>query len=74
MPPAARGKAFASCLTEGVRHVTRRGAGIAFDPKIFGLERRTTFEEPERARASRWPVVHEVMPREIVDVSIAARQ
>src|SRR5207248_109527 len=63
-----------SRLAECVRHIARGAALIAFDPQIFGLKRRTAFEEAKRSFAAALPVMNEVVPGEIVQMAASTGQ
>ena len=72
MSPSATRQILFSCLAEGVRHASGGPTGIAFHPQVFGLQRCAALEEAQRALARAITTMDEVVPREIVKVTVAA--
>ena len=74
MAAATTRQVVSSRLAESVGHIARSAALVALDPQIFGLKRRSTFEEAKRSFAAGRPVVDEVVPRKIVQMAVPAGQ
>jgi hypothetical protein len=74
MAATATRQVIPSSFAERMCHIPRRTTLVTLDPKIFSLERGTALEKPESASAGRWTCMNEVMPREIVEMTVSTSQ
>ena len=74
MTPSATRKILFSGFSKGVRHASGCPTGITLHPQVFGLQRCAALEEAQRALARTVAAVDEVMPREVIEMTIAAGQ
>src|SRR5690606_25901662 len=74
MTPTAARQVVLADLPEGLRHALGGAARIAAHPQVLGLERGAALEETQRALAGTRPSVNEPVPREVVEVPLAARE
>src|SRR5690606_23116710 len=74
MPPSTARQVVLACLSERLRHALGGAARIAAHPQVLGLERGAALEEAQRAFAATRPAVNEPVPREVIEVPLAARE
>ncbi|MOA14606.1 hypothetical protein D3C78_1347170 [compost metagenome] len=74
MPSTTARQVLLTELSEGMSHVARRTASVAFDPQVLGLEGCATLEETQRAFAIVGATVDEPLPRKIIQMPILASQ
>ena len=72
MPSSTGGEIFLRFLPEGMNQRARSSAFIAFDPEVFGLQRRASLEETQGSFALGRTVMNVPAPRKIVEVAVPA--